>query len=235
MNLIDLPTLDPANPVGKTIIEDVYVSLRHGILNGILKPGSRLRVEELRQKYGVGASTVREALSRLLAENLVTTEGQRGFRVAPVSLADFQNIAQMRTLLEVEAIRESIERGDEDWEARVVAAAHRLSKVETAMRGQEAAAASEWEERNRAFHDALISACTNTWLLNFRGILYRHSARYLRMALTDTQTPRDVRAEHQALFDAVMDRDADRAARITAEHIDRSVAVIAAQLDGLVS
>ena len=152
---------------GKTAIEEVHASIREGILNGILEPEGRLRVEALRKEYGVGSSTVREALSRLLIENLVTTEGQRGFHVAPVSLEDFRQIAEMRMLLEVKAVTDSIRDGDDDWEARVVGAHHRLAKIETEMPGKERASVNEWEARNRDFHDAMISACSNRWLLKF--------------------------------------------------------------------
>ncbi|HVY99073.1 MAG TPA: FCD domain-containing protein [Dongiaceae bacterium] len=218
---------------GKTIIENVFARLRSEILNGVLAPESRLRVEELRSRFGVASSTVREALSRLLADNLVTTEGQRGFKVAPVSLADFREIATMRMLLEAKAVRESIANGDDEWESRVVAAAHRLSKVEAALAGNEWSAVNDWEARNREFHNALVSGCDNRWLLNFREILYNHSVRYLRISLTERTIPRDVRSEHQAIFEAVIARKADLAERLTIDHIAKSVTVIEARVAGL--
>jgi DNA-binding GntR family transcriptional regulator len=214
----------------RTTIELVYGALRQAILSGEIEPESRLRVEVLRKTFGVGASTVREALSRLLVENLVTTEGQRGFRAAIVSVQDFKNIVEMRALLEAQAVRESIANGDDEWESRFVAAHHRLAKIETEMAGREEQAVSEWEARNRDFHNAMIGACTNSWLLNFREILYSHSIRYLHIALTDRTIPRDVRAEHQAIFDAVIARDADLAEKLTIEHIRRSVPVIEKRL-----
>jgi DNA-binding GntR family transcriptional regulator len=214
----------------RTTIELVYGALRQAILSGEIEPESRLRVEVLRKTFGVGASPVREALSRLLVENLVTTEGQRGVRAAIVSVQDFKNIVEMRALLEAQAVRESIANGDDEWESRFVAAHHRLAKIETEMAGREEQAVSEWEARNRDFHNAMIGACTNSWLLNFREILYSHSIRYLHIALTDRTIPRDVRAEHQAIFDAVIARDADLAEKLTIEHIRRSVPVIEKRL-----
>lgn len=214
----------------RTTIELVYGAMRQAILSGEIEPESRLRVEVLRKTFGVGASTVREALSRLLVENLVTTEGQRGFRAAIVSVQDFKNIVHMRALLEAKAVRESIENGDDEWESTFVAAHHRLAKIETEMAGREEQAVADWEIRNRDFHNAMIGACTNSWLLNFREILYSHSIRYLQIALTDRSIPRDVRAEHQAIFDAVIARDADQAEKLTVEHIRRSVPVIEQRL-----
>ncbi|NDW43877.1 GntR family transcriptional regulator [Ruegeria sp. PrR005] len=215
---------------GKTAIEEVHAEIRKGILTGLLEPESRLRVEALRKEYGVGSSTVREALSRLLIENLVTTEGQRGFHVAPVSLADFRQIAELRMLLEAQAVTDSIRDGDDDWEARVVGAHHRLAKIETEMPGKERSSVDEWERRNRDFHDALVSACGNRWLLNFRDILYNHSVRYLRISVTERTIPRDVRSEHQAIFNAVIDRDVELAEKLTRDHIWRTVPEIEARL-----
>lgn len=214
----------------RTAIEIVYFALRRAILDGEIEPESRLRVEDLRGKFGVGASTVREALSRLLVENLVTTEGQRGFRVAAVSLVDFKSMVETRAMFEAHAVRESIEKGDDAWESQFVAAHHHLAKIETEMGGHEDDLVGEWERRNRAFHNAMISACTNAWLLNFREILYNHSVRYLRISLTDRTMPRDVRAEHQAIFDAVIGRNVDLAQKLTIDHIHRSVPVVEAWL-----
>lgn len=222
-----------ADAPGRTAIEQVYEALRSAILSGEIEPGSRLRVEVLRKTFGCGASTVREALSRLLVENLVTTEGQRGFRAATVSVKDFKAIVEMRALLEATAVRESIAKGDDDWESGLVAAHHRLAKVESELAGHEPELVALWEERNRAFHNAMIAACRNAWLLNFREILYSQSVRYLRIALMDRTIPRDVRAEHQGIFDAVIARDADRAEKLTVAHIYRSVPVIEARLSAL--
>ncbi|CCQ72607.1 Transcriptional regulator, GntR family [Magnetospira sp. QH-2] len=236
MSLTQKPPKSVGKPSGKTIIEQVYATLRTDILNGQLTPGSRLRVEELRARFGgIGASTVREALSRLLVENLATTEGQRGFRVAEVSLADFQDIAAMRKLLETQAVRESVIRGDDDWEARVVTAAHHLSKIETSMKDRQEVPMEDWEARNSAFHDALVSACTNRWLINFRRVLYQHSIRYLRISLVERTIPRDVGAEHRAILEAAMDRNADLTSQLTSEHIERSVMVLKAKVADVVA
>lgn len=229
MSVVQKNPVSSLKASGKTAIEEVYSSLHHAILNAELAPESRLRIEELRQRYGVGSSTVREALSRLLVENLVTTEGQRGFRVAPVSVEDFREIVEMRASLEASAVRDSIEKGDDEWEGRFVAAHHRLAKIETEMPGKEMASVGEWETRNREFHNAMVSACTNRWLQNFREILYNHSVRYLRISLTERTIPRDVRAEHQAIFDAVINRDQNLAEKLTIAHINKSLDVMEAR------
>lgn len=224
-----------AETAAKTRIELAFHQLRDGILNGEYSPGSRLRVEELRQQFGVSASTIREALSRLMAESLVTTEGQRGFRVAEISLDDFRDLADMRKTLEIQAACQSLESGDDEWEANVVAAYHRLSKVEERLDESDKAVAKEWTLRNEAFHDALIGACGNRWLLRFRRILHGHSNRYIRLALKDRSVPRDVHAEHEAIFNAAMARDSQEMEELLAQHIERTVAVVANKLKATVA
>ncbi len=70
----------------------------------------------------VSGSTIREALTRLLGEALVTAEGQRGFRVAAASIEDFRDLSAVRRLVETEALRQAIAAGGEAWEADIVAA-----------------------------------------------------------------------------------------------------------------
>lgn len=232
MNLVQFQGRSGEKATGKTAIEEVYTSLRHLILNGELAPESRLRIEELRQRFGVGSSTVREALSRLLADNLVTTQEQRGFHVAPVSLKDFEEVANLRILLECQAVRESIENGDDDWESRLVGAHHQLTKVETQMpeKWQDRDYVDLWEKRNNEFHDALVSACTNQWLLKLRKLVFTQSFRYRSISVKNRDVPRDVRAEHQAIFDAAIARDTDLVVSILTDHISRSVSAVASQL-----
>lgn len=224
--------LEGSEPAASTtMVETVSNRIREDILSGKLPPGDKLRVEQLRAEYGVGASTLREALSRLVSETLVTVEAQRGFRVAPVSINDFRAIAEMRKLLETKALAESIRKGDDNWEADVVAAFHRLSRIEERLERTDEESAREWERRNWAFHQALIGACGNRWLLHFRAILLDQAGRYLRLAVTSRSVPRDVHAEHKAILEAALARDAKKACRLTEEHIDRTVEAIAALLE----
>lgn len=201
----------------KTLVESAYRALRRDIIEGRLAPDEKLRVEHLKDNYGVGAGTLREALSLLISDALVISQGQRGFRVSPVSLEDFEDITRTRVMLECEALRQSIAMGDDGWEAQLVAAFHRLTKAEEKRIGSEDR--EEWEERNRIFHEVLISACPSRWLKHFLSILYQQAERYRRLSLYLQPIPRDIHVEHEALLHAAMARDADKAATILAEHI----------------
>lgn len=210
----------------KTLVEGAYQRLRRDIIEGVHPPGEKLRVEHLKDQYNVGAGTLREALLLLVTDALVVTQGQRGFRVAPISIADFEDITRTRVLLETEALRQSIAFGGEDWEAGVVAAFHRLSRAEERLADNDSSTTEEWEKRNRAFHEALIAASSSRWITHFQQILYQQSERYRRISLFRQPIERDVHAEHQALFDATMARDSTRATSILTEHILRTLDAI---------
>ena len=210
----------------RTLIETAYATLRNEIIGGTLEPGAKLRTEELRARYDVSGSTIREALTRLLGEALVTSEGQRGFRVAPATLEDFRDLTEVRKLIETEALRQAIAAGGEAWEGDIVAAFYRLSKTEERLRDDPAGASAEFEARNRDFHRALIAACPSPWLHRLHALLYQQSERYRRLVASRRAIPRDVHAEHQGILDATLARDSELACRLAGEHIERSVVAL---------
>ncbi|NMG64729.1 FCD domain-containing protein [Azoarcus indigens] len=214
-------TTDAQEP--KTLVEGAYHRLRRDIIEGVHPPGEKLRVEHLKDQYEVGAGTLREALLLLVTDALVVAQGQRGFRVAPISVADFEDITRTRVLLETEALRQSISLGDDAWEADLVAAFHRLSRAEQKLADHDTGTTEEWELRNRAFHEALIAASPSRWIRHFQHILYQQSERYRRISLFRQPIVRDIHAEHQAIFDATLARDATRATSILTEHILRTL------------
>lgn len=220
----DLAGSQPDEP--KTFAEAAYRRLRRDIIEGIHPPGEKLRVEHLKDHYAVGAGTLREALQLLVTDALVVAQGQRGFRVAPISLDDFEDITRTRVLLETAALQQSIECGDDAWEANVVAAFHMLSRAETKLEEGNEGNREEWELRNQAFHEVLISASPSRWCRHFQNILYLQSERYRRLSLFRQPISRDVHAEHQAIVDAVLARDVQEATRILTEHILRTLEAV---------
>jgi DNA-binding GntR family transcriptional regulator len=108
----------------------VIHDLRNDLLGGRLKPGEPLRLAQLAEQYGSSVSAVREALLRLSEQHLVTLTPNAGFRVRDVSREDFEDLTDLRVLLEGEAVRRSIRLGDAEWEEEVVAAFHRLDRID---------------------------------------------------------------------------------------------------------
>lgn len=205
---------------GKTLSEAAYARLRHDIIAGRLAPTAKLRIDELRQDYDTGASPLREALNRLAGEGFVTAEGQRGFSVAPISRKDLDEITHLRIMLETEALRDSIKHGDDAWEAGIVAAFHRLSKLD--IDHERKRDVREWEARNQEFHEALIAACDSSWLLRLRRTLFEQHKRYRLIALLDGSSSRDVHGEHAEIMRAVLARDTIAACQATEAHILRT-------------
>ena len=203
----------------RTLVERAYLSLRHDVVCGKLAPGERLRVEHLKDQYEVGAGTLREALSLLVSDALVTSEGQRGFRVAPISLADLEDVTNTRVMLETEALRQSIRHGDAQWEAALVQSYDLLAATE---RDLAATGSARWERRNKAFHEALIAGFDSSWSKYFLSMLYRHGERYrnINFRLTAAHASgRDVHQEHEAIYRAAIGRQEARAALALEAHI----------------
>jgi GntR family transcriptional regulator, carbon starvation induced regulator len=211
----------------RTLTEHAYEQLRRDILSGKLPPEMKLQTETLKARYAVGGSTLREAMTRLAGEALVTFEGQRGFRVAATSREDFADLCDIRKIVETEALRRSILAGNDDWEAGVVAAFHRLSKIESQFPDNQAALYDEWEERNRAFHKALLAACPSRWLLRIHDQLFQQAERYRRITFASKGVQaRNVQEEHRSIMAAAIARDVDAACGLAASHILRTLSVL---------
>ena len=211
-----------------TVTEAIYTRLRTDILLGEWQPDDRLKLDRLRQRYAASVNTLREALSRLVSEGLVANEGQRGFKVVGASLADLQDITEMRAMLECHAARRSIEHADLDWESRVVGAYHKLSRVEELVDSDPEHYAPLLELYNREFHNALIANCGSRWLLVFHGVMYDQSLRYRMLAFKVRDFPREQsKREHKEILEAALARDSDRLVSLLSAHISKGAGLYA--------
>jgi GntR family transcriptional regulator, carbon starvation induced regulator len=203
---------------GVTKVTEVLEQLRTQILHGKLTPGEKLRLEHLAPRFKVGRTPLREACSRLVSEGLVTSEDQRGFRVATISRGELLDLTRTRQQLESLALRASIQHGDVSWEGEVAAALHLLGRARLPARGGDTLDDS-WEREHAALHGALLSACGSPILLRFHSTLFEQSERYRRLAVAYGQPARDIHGEHEALARAALARDAERACALLVEHI----------------
>ena len=135
----------------ETIGDDGYRRIRADIVLGRLRPGQKLKLDGLKESYGVSVSTLREILSRLTSEGLVLAEGRRGFEVAPVSVDNLKELAELRLLLEGHAMEACFARADMEWEGRVVAAHHKLAATERLM-SSNIGEPDQWKRYDSEFH-----------------------------------------------------------------------------------
>lgn len=223
ISLVDNGNASGSTAGARTLIERTYARLREDILTGRLVPGEKLLIEHLKDRYEVGAGTLREALSRLVSEAMVSAEGQRGFTVAPITLEDLMDITNVRVRVETEALRISIRQGDESWRRRLRVAYETLSALEQPLLPVNAA---RWEAANAGFHQALLAACDSIWTLRLVRQLTQHGERYRRYAI-GLHSERDVHAEHALIFDSAIAGQDARAALALETHIRATPELIA--------
>ncbi len=202
-----------------------YLSLREMILVGKLSAGEKLKIEQLRTLLNVGASPVREALSLLTSDMLVERIDQRGFRAAPVSIANFEEILTLRSALEDMALRQSIARATSDWEERLVLSHHKMKR----LTGTET-----FEDAHKSFHMTLLSNAHSPMLERYCSQLYDLNIRYRYLAAGGASyESRDVAAEHEDIFEAAVRGDAEGAStallshyRLTGEYLTTQLGVL---------
>lgn len=212
-----------------SLTQQAYEHLRADLQACRLPPGARLKITELAQKLAVSPGAVREALSRLTSEGLVAAEPQRGFRAAPISVADLRDLTAVRIEIEGLCLRRAIAAGDMAWESRIVATHHVLSAIDKQAPDDAQRLNEGWVGAHAAFHTALVAACDSPWLLRLRALLYAQSERYRSLSVPLAQAPRDVNGEHRQLMDAVLARDAPRALTLIDAHLSATMRIV---LDG---
>ena len=208
-------------------------SLTNDIIQGKYSPRQKLHIKTLKDRYNVGTSPLREALSQLIAKDLVISENQRGFYVSDISIEDLTDIYQARAKIESLCIEMAIEKGDDFWEANMIAASHRLNKYSKSDEIEMA----EWQSRHAAFHEALVVGCMSPRLFQIRDSLFEKSTRYrnlwLRENVTNTAALKINQNEHAALLILALERDKKAAKKLIEAHIMTPVEIIKKSLSQL--
>lgn len=205
--------------VKETLTEAILERLVEDIVSGVLPPEHNLRIEQLKEQYGIGASPLREALARLTSLGFVTNETRRGFRVAPLSKSDLADLTRMRQLVETEALREAIAAGNADWEMEIAGSFAKLSLAVTRHYDAPAQARSTIETAHKSFHTALLGACRSRRLMDLQSTFYDQASRYRHVILADAQELDGFVERHEALMRAVIGRDIKVATATLSEHL----------------
>jgi DNA-binding GntR family transcriptional regulator len=199
----------------------VHARLRSDILGGLLQPGQRLKFAELCERYGASVSAVREALTRLVEQGLVTSQPRIGFRVVPLSLDDLNDLTATRIDIEGLALRYATKRGGVGWEANLVAAHHTLERTPYLDDRIPPRVSDGWESAHVAFHAALIDGCGST-RLRYMAYTLRDAAELYRRWSQPHDPDRNVPAEHRRLLDAALARDASEVTAALTAHLERT-------------
>ena len=216
---MSIQTTQTANrkvPSGSLLSDPIYARvrerLREEIVSGELPHGSRLKITELSQRYGVSSMPIREALQKLEGEGLVIIEANRGARVRNVDERFVDNMYDIRAAIDSMLVRRAVERLDENdlkflWQ--------------TQKDYEEAAENGDFKDLlrcNKVLHVHLHTladnpeACTiieHPWgLVDCLRLQYGYGPDRMAMAIS----------EHRELFAAVAGRDIDRAEKVAREH-----------------
>jgi len=194
--------------------------LRESILSGELRPGTKINLDNLRREFKVSLSPLREALARLIAVGLVELHNNRGYTVAPVSLANLAEITRLRVEFEGLALSSAIALGDVNWESEVMRCLHRLNRSNRDAADPKTLEA--WEHAHRDFHMSLLAGCRMPLLLNFCLILHNLNDRYRRVFLVRSGGDRNVSTEHSEIAQGAVARDSVYACDKLREHIRRT-------------
>ena len=174
--------LKPVTEPSETVSDVVLRQIREDIISGKLAPGAKIKLEQAKERYSISVSSLREILSRLTTENLVLAEGQRGFEVSPASRKELEELADLRIVLETHAIALSFAAGNLEWEARIVAAHHKLAAAEKTLLSGDVSRTIDWVRYDWEFHQAIVSACNSTTLMTILSSVFDRFLRYHMLA-----------------------------------------------------
>jgi DNA-binding GntR family transcriptional regulator len=203
-----------------TYSDYVFDKLRCDIVCGAFAPGARLAIKDLCDRYQVGSSPVREALHRLTGEHFVQFVGQRGFRVPPLSLADLDDLTDLRALIEEAAARQAITRGDDAWESGIVAAFHRLERQVGRFGSEDQATIRRYDAVHRDFHLSLFAGAAAPRLIELQANLYDQAFRYRALLHREPIPPAQILAEHRMLMTHVLSRDVEASVDALLAHLE---------------
>ena len=224
MNIVNLkaqPNIEIAKLVPQSLITQIYNKIKNSLINGDLKPGEKLKIDVLKEKYDTGHTPIREALTSLVKDGLVERIEQKGFVASNVSMKHFNEVLKTRIWIEEIAIKKSMENKDglEQWEENLILLNHRLSKKDWTEKYNHENDDS-WEMIHKKFHISLISRSGSDYLTKFCEQLYDQNLRFRFLLIKNKKNylARNVNKEHQDILNAVISRDIVSAKKNLVKH-----------------
>lgn len=183
-----------------TAAEMAAVLVRNEILEGGIKPNTKLKVQHLAKRYGVGTTPLREALTQLAAAGLVMQTSQRGFQTPGLSHAWWMDLIETREILETEALRLALENRTLEWEDNVVSSFHLFVREIERLFQKETDSIQRYWYRHSEFHHAVIAACPLKNLKSLVSTLYTRMIPYRRLTVTDKYSKNKLIRAHETLM-----------------------------------
>ena len=202
-----------------------YSKIREDILASKFPPNHKLKVKELSGLYDIGVIPIREALSRLESEELVTHVGQTGFTVSQISKEDLRSLVETRILIESLALELSIKNFSNKWEEELVLAFHRLHRTDRVVEINGLRTINRnWIKYHHSFHLTLINNSGLPWLNKFCSELLDHSTKYgVFITVEYPNVPRKSAKEHKDLYDCVLAKDSESSKNLLKQHYHTSI------------
>lgn len=188
----------------------VFESIRRAVITGDLADGHALRQEELARHFNTSRIPVREALTRLEQHGLVQIKRHHGYTVAGLTRAQIEEICRFRALLEGEIVARAVVRMSATALVQAKKCCEAFAKERDPVR---------WGDLNRDFHYTLYRESNMPYHVEAVYNALEKTERYLVDQLRMAHSMTRARAEHKAILEACIARDAKTAARLTREHI----------------
>ncbi len=191
----------------------VFNQLQNDILNGKFEPGESLTEIKLSEELGVSRTPIREAIRQLELEGLVQSIPNKGAVVTGISSKDIEDIYTIRMMVEGLAARWAAEKiTDEELEEMKEA----LEFEEFYTMKNDTQHLLRFDSR---FHEIIYKACKSKPLMHTLSTFHHYVQRARSASFSSPGRAQKVLEEHKAILQAIMDRDPERAEKLTTEHV----------------
>jgi DNA-binding GntR family transcriptional regulator len=199
------------------LADDVYGVIFNKLMSLEIVPGARITVEDLVRELGVSHTPIREALGRLEGEGLVMKTHLVGYRASQqITRPRFDEIYELRLLLEPDGARRASQRADQDQMRTLENLAEQMRNLES----NERSSYSTFARLDADFHDKIMEVAGNDLIRN--TLIHLHIHFHIFRLMFHARVTEEALTEHDAILEALSSRDEIEAQRAMREHIERS-------------
>jgi len=226
-----MPPVTRHSGLGKTVLrrsraDEVYDALKRDIADFKLVPGDRFTENSVTQQLNVSRTPVRQALTRLQQEGYVEVSFRSGWRVLPFDFAKFEQLYDLRMVLETTAAQRLCEDGlrrPNPINRALIDELAGLWLVPLAQRSSDTQQVSQWDEE---FHCALVAAAGNFELVRVHREVTEHIRIIRRLDFTQQARIDATYDEHGKILNAIRAKRSDQAVMLLRAHIETSQAEV---------